>query len=402
MPHPRTRTAAPSVPMDQGDAQGRHAGVRIGRWLAAGVPWFAPFVAISAVMNVLALALGGPDITDTADQVLGAGDWSQPHTWAALLLKIGSSGLGFLPVGVAGYLAYGIAGRPGLIPGLLGGMAAMGVQGGVLVPLAAGLIAGGVTVALQRIPFPATLRDPAANVLLPLLAALITSLAAFVAAQVVLGPLAAWLHQKMAFLEFQNTALLGMFLGLMVCCDLGGAISRTAVAFATVGVSGYDASKFSPIDITIMAAVMAAGMVPPLGMTLATLVRRTVFSDAERAYGKVSWLFGAASLPQGAVPFALSDPLRVIPAGMAGGAVSGALVMTFGSTFTVPYGGLLAVGDLGRPLLFGVAVIAGALVTAAVAVGLKSLRSPVPLAPPAATRPVPPRARNGRKASATA
>ncbi|MEU1193099.1 hypothetical protein [Streptomyces sp. NPDC005859] len=147
MPHLRNTTrpkqdAIPTPPF----------GFRTGRWLTAGVPWFAPFTAIAATMSVLALAISGPDLTDTADRILAAADWTQPRTWAALLLRMSASGLGFLPVAVAGHLAYGMAGRPALIPGLLGGMAALGVQGGILTGLLAGLIAGAATMALRRIP----------------------------------------------------------------------------------------------------------------------------------------------------------------------------------------------------------------------------------------------------------
>jgi len=348
-------------------------GFRTGRWMTAGVAWFAPFTAMAATMSVLALAISGPDLTDTADRILAAADWTQPHTWAALLLKLGASGLSFLPVAVAGYLAHGMAGRPALVPGLLGGMAAMGAEGGILTGLLAGLLAGAVTLALQRIPVPPALRDIASTALVPLLATVVTAavIIAFVAEQ--LTALAGWLHGKLVWLEFHHLVLVGVVLGVMVCCDLGGVIGKAAIAFGTVGVSGLDTSKFNPTDMTMMAAVVAAGMVPPLGMTLATLVRRQVFTGPERAYGKVAWLFGAAFIPEGAVPFALADPLRVIPAGMAGGAVTGALVMTFGTTITVPYGGFLALGDTGRPLLLALAVAAGTVVTAGTTVALKSL-----------------------------
>jgi len=368
-------------------------GFRTARWLAAGVPWFAPFTAIAATMSVLALAISGPDLTDTADRILAAADWTQPHTWAALLLKLGASGLSFLPVAVAGHLAYGMAGRPALVPGLLGGMAALGVQGGILTGLLAGLLAGAATMALQRIPVPSALRDIAATALVPLLATLVTAAVIIAFAGEQLTALTGWLHGKLVWLEFHHLVLAGVVLGVMVCCDLGGAIGKSAIAFGTVGVSGFDTSKFNPTDMTMMAAVVAAGMVPPLGLTLATLVRRQVFTGPERAYGKVAWLFGAAFIPEGAVPFALADPLRVIPAGMAGGAVTGALVMAFGTTITVPYGGFLALGETGRPLLFALAVAAGVLVTAATAVALKSLGGqPAP-------RPASPAVRVRRKVS---
>ncbi|MFF3380795.1 fructose-specific PTS transporter subunit EIIC [Streptomyces sp. NPDC002680] len=368
MPHPRK----PARP-ERHDVPTPPLGFRTSRWLAAGVPWFAPFTAIAATMTVLALAISGPDLTDTADRILAAADWTQPHTWAALLLKLGASGLSFLPVAVAGHLAYGMAGRPALVPGLLGGMAALGVQGGILTGLLAGLLAGAATMALQRIPVPSALRDLASTALIPLLATLLTAAVIIAFAGEQLTALTGWLHGKLVWLEFHHLVLAGVVLGVMVCCDLGGAIGKSAIAFGTVGVSGFDPSKFNPTDMTMMAAVVAAGMVPPLGLSLATLVRRKVFTGSERAYGKVAWLFGAAFIPEGAVPFAVADPLRVIPAGMAGGAVTGALVMAFGTTITVPYGGFLALGDMGRPLLFALAVAAGVLVTAATAVALKTL-----------------------------
>ncbi|MEU0110300.1 fructose-specific PTS transporter subunit EIIC [Streptomyces sp. NPDC006251] len=368
MSHPRKpvrpeRDAVPAPPF----------GFRTGRWRTAGVSWFAPFTAIAATMSVLALAISGPELTDTADRILAAADWTQLHTWAALLLKLGASGLSFLPVVVAGHLAYGMAGRPALVPGILGGMAAMGAQGGILTGLLAGLIAGATTLALTRIPAPPALRDIAATALVPLVATLVTAAVIIVFVGGRLTALGGWLHTKLVWLEFHHLALLGVLLGVMVCCDLGGAIGRTAILFGTVGVSGPAPSKFNPTDMTMMAAVVAAGMVPSLGMSLATLVRGRLFTGPERSYGKAAWLFGAAGIPEGAVPFALADPLRVIPAGMAGGAVTGALTMTLGTTITVPYGGFLALGETGEPLLLFLAVAAGTAVTAAAAVALKSL-----------------------------
>ncbi|MFM9608388.1 fructose-specific PTS transporter subunit EIIC [Streptomyces niveiscabiei] len=357
-------------------------GLRTGRWRAAGVPWFAPFTGIAATMSVLALVMAGPGLTDTADRILAEADWTRPHTWAALLLRLGASGLGFLPVGLAAYLAYGIAGRPALVPGLLGGMAATGVQGGVLTGLLAGLVAGGATLVLAKIPLPAAPRGVAPAVLVPLAASLVTAALVIALVGEQLTALTGWLHSKLVWLEFNHLVLTGALLGLMVCCDLGGAIGKAAVAFGIAGVSGVDPAKFNPTDMTMMAAVVAAGMVPALGLSLATLVRGKLFTPAERAYGKAAWLFGAACVPEGAVPFALADPLRVLTAGMAGGAVTGALTMTFDATITVPYGGVLAAADIGRLPLFLLAVTAGTLVTAATAVALKSLAAlPVTPAP---------------------
>ncbi|WP_416980520.1 hypothetical protein [Streptomyces sp. T028] len=164
--------------------------------------------------------------------------------------------------------------------------------------------------------------------------------------------------------------MLGLVLGLAISCDLGGAVYKIAFGYALAGVDTYTPT---PDHLTFMATVLAAAMAPSLGMSLATLARRRLFTESERQYGKVAWLLSMAASPQGAVPFALRDPLRVIPACMAGGSVAGVLVMTFGSTMAVPYGGFLASDKLGKPLLMVAAVAAGALVTALVTVALKSI-----------------------------
>lgn len=325
---PTTSACGKRVDAHSNMARGKRVGTpptkarpnRVGQ-LASSITWFAPFTATAAALNVLALAVGGAAITDNAGQLLSTGDWSRSATWAALLLKVGVSGLSFLPVAVAAYLAHTLAGRPALVPGVLGGLTALGLQGGILAGLAAGLLSAGATAALTRVPLPTRPRLDA--VVVPLLASIVTAAVLIVVVGRQLALLTDWLHQKLVWLEFHHLVLAGVLLGVMACCDLGGVVGRTAVAFGTSGISGDDPSKFNPTDMTMMAAVVAAGMVPALGMSLATLLRRRVFSAGERGYGKAAWLFGAAGLPEGAVPFALADPLRVIPAGVAGGAVAG-------------------------------------------------------------------------------
>jgi fructose-specific phosphotransferase system IIC component len=396
MNHPRKRAPAPAARSPRSDTSAPTTEPGIGRWLAASVTWFGPFTAIAASMTVFAMVIGGPAITNAADQILSVGDWNRPETWASMLIKIGVSGLTFLPVAVSGYLAYGLAGRPALIPGILGGMAALGILGGILAGLAAGLIAGAATAALGRIPVPAKLRAPVSTGAVPLLATLVTVIPLIALGSDQLTSLTSWLHQKLVWLEFNHLLVAGALLGVMACCDLGGAIGKTALAFGAVGVSGPDATRFNPTDMTMMAAVLAASMVPPLGMTLATLLRRRLFTDAERGYGRVAWIFGAVCLSEGAVPFAVADPLRVIPAGLAGGAVTGTLVMAFGTTVSVPGGGVLAADKIGAPALFAAAVLAGAIVTAAVALALKHLRRT-----PASTGGLTATVSSGRKTLAT-
>jgi fructose PTS system EIIBC or EIIC component len=173
-----------------------------------------------------------------------------------------------------------------------------------------------------------------------------------------------------------NAVLLGVLLGLMMCFDLGGPVNKVAYTFAIGGLT-------HPTDgsLTVMAAVMAAGMVPPLGMALATTVRGKRFTKAERENGKAAWVLGASFITEGAIPFAAADPLRVIPASMAGGAVTGALTTAFGSTLRAPHGGVFVVPLIGQPLLYLVAVAVGTCVTGGLVILLKSRRKTPDSAP---------------------
>lgn len=172
-----------------------------------------------------------------------------------------------------------------------------------------------------------------------------------------------------------NAILLGVLLGLMMCFDLGGPVNKVAYAFATAGIAVQDPSDSA---MKVMAAVMAAGMVPPLGMALATTVRKKLFTPTERENGKAAWVLGASFISEGAIPFAAGDPLRVIPASMAGGAVTGALSMAFGATLRAPHGGVFVIPLIGNAFLYLVAIAAGVCVTTAVVVVLKGLRKPAP------------------------
>ncbi|WP_055534261.1 PTS fructose transporter subunit IIC [Streptomyces graminilatus] len=352
------------------------SGRRFGTRLTSYAPQLGPIVAMPGVMVVVALAVAGPRISETASAALFAADWSQPQTWAALLLKTGLTALSFLAVVVGGFAGHSVAGRNAVIPAALGGLAATGVQAGVLAGLVAGVFAGVVTLAFERVPVPPRWRGLISKLLFPLVT---TTLTAFLIVGVVgqlLNDLSTWLHGELATLQFENTVAAGLVLGAMACADLGGMITRTAIGYGSVELGGGDPSKFSTLNMTMMAAVVAAGMVPPLALSLATLVRRSLFTDGERTYARTGWMFGAAFLPEGAIPFTLADPLRVLPSSMAGGAVTGALVMILGPTSRTPYGGVFALDETGRPVGFLLAVAAGVLTTTVLTVALKSLRLP--------------------------
>ena len=175
--------------------------------------------------------------------------------------------------------------------------------------------------------------------------------------------LSTWLNG----LTGSSAIILGVILGLMMCFDLGGPVNKAAYAFATAGLS-----VTNPGSLQVMAAVMAAGMVPPLAMALATAVRPKLFSAAEQENGKAAWLLGASFISEGAIPFAAADPLRIIPASMAGGAVTGALVMAFGVQLSAPHGGIFVFFAMSNFALFALALVVGFVISAALVVLLKS------------------------------
>jgi fructose-specific phosphotransferase system IIC component len=379
MSYAQNRTTRAAAPMDRDPISGhhlggRHAGARLGRWLAGSTPYAGALVAIGGLLTVLSYAAGGHDIAERVGTLLNDGALSRPDTWAALMIQAGASALLLLAPVVGGYVAYGIADRQGILPGVIGGVVAMVSIGGFVGGIVAGVVAGTVTVLVRRFTGRLAGRGTVAMALVPTVTTAVTTAVVFVAVGPRVTALADLLRDKLPPLTWGSAAVCGLVLGLMVGADLSGAISRTAVSFAVTGVQVAPNS----LNFTIMATVTAAGMVAPLALSLATGLRRGLFTPAERSYGKVAWLFGAAAVPEGAVPFALADPLRVLPATLAGGAVTGTLTMTFGSTMTSSTGGFLAAGHLGRPLLFATALAAGVLVTAAVVVALKSLRRPAP------------------------
>ena len=168
-----------------------------------------------------------------------------------------------------------------------------------------------------------------------------------------------------------SVILLGIILGLMMCFDLGGPVNKAAYAFATAGLNIAD-----PASLRIMAAVMAAGMVPPLAMALAATVRPGLFTEPERENGRAAWLLGASFISEGAIPFAAADPLRVIPSMMAGGAVTGALIMAFDVTLKAPHGGIFVFFAIGNLLWFLVALAVGTAVGAICVIAAKQLAKP--------------------------
>ncbi|MFE7483719.1 fructose-specific PTS transporter subunit EIIC [Streptomyces sp. NPDC057552] len=345
-----------------------HFGVRLRTYLMSGVSYMVPFVAAGGLLIALSFAIGGYEVAD-AKSVADHFVWGQADSWAALLNQIGSAAFGFLVPVLAGYIAYGMADRPALVPGFVGGAIALTVEAGFLGGLVAGLLAGAVVMAIQRVPVHPTLRGIMPVLVIPLIASAVVGFLMFIVVGKPIAALQSALTDWLNGLSGSNAVILGVVLGLMMCFDMGGPLNKVAYAFAVGGLT-------DPTDgsLKVMAAVMAAGMVPPLALALATAVRKKLFTKTERENGRAAWVLGASFITEGAIPFAAADPLRVIPSVMAGGAVTGALSMAFGCTLRAPHGGVFVVPLIGEPFLYLLAIGAGTLVATALVVLLKGAR----------------------------
>ncbi|WP_053914701.1 fructose-specific PTS transporter subunit EIIC [Streptomyces sp. TP-A0875] len=370
-----TSAAAPgTTPVERTGESGEGYGTKLRKWLMSGVSYMVPFVAAGGLLIALGFAIGGYEV-DQAPSVMEHFAWAQADSWAALLFQIGGVAFGFLVPVLAGYIAYGMADRPGLVPGFVGGAIALTINAGFLGGLAAGLIAGAVVMAIQRLRIPAALRGIMPVVVIPLISSAIVGFLMFVVIGKPIASAQSGMTDWLNGLSGANAVLLGALLGLMMCFDLGGPVNKVAYTFATAGIA---VSSPSDSAMKIMAAVMAAGMVPPLAMALATTVRGRLFNATERENGKAAWVLGASFISEGAIPFAAADPLRVIPASMVGGALTGSLSMAFGATLRAPHGGIFVVPLIGNPLLYLVAIAAGVCVTTALVIVLKGLRRNAP------------------------
>lgn len=329
-------------------AKSEKAGVY--KHLLTGVSFMLPMVVAGGLLIALSF-------------VFGIEAFKEPGTLPAALMQIGGEAAFKLMVPMlAGYIAWSIADRPGLAPGMIGGLLASTLGAGFIGGIVAGFLAGYSAKAISRwARLPASLEALKPILIIPLLASLFTGL---VMIYVVGHPVAAMLEGLTRFLDSMGTTnaiLLGLLLGGMMCIDLGGPINKAAYAFS-VGLLA--SSSYAP-----MAATMAAGMVPPIGLGIATFLARRKFAQSEREAGKAALVLGLCFISEGAIPFAAKDPLRVIPASIAGGALTGALSMYFGCKLMAPHGGLFVLlipNAINHALLYLLAILAGSLVTAVV------------------------------------
>ena len=369
-------------------------GTKLRQWLMTGVSYMIPFVAAGGLLIAIGFLFGGDEIVTklyggTFDGVtyqnvagnfpLGFGTGTTIDTligqagYAGLLFVIGKIAFFMLVPVLSGYIAYAIADRPGLVPGIVGGLIAAAIGAGFLGGLVSGLLAGAVAYYVARTPVPKALRAIMPVVVIPLVSTIVVGIAMFV---VVGKPITAATNGLTGFLNGltgTNKILLGVLLGLMMAFDLGGPVNKVAYAFATAGLTAAG-NAVSGAPLEIMAAVMAAGMTPPLAMALATVVRPKLFNEVERENGKAAWLLGATFVSEGAIPFAAADPVRVIPSMMLGSAATGGLSMAFSATLRAPHGGVFVFPVVGHVALYGIAIVIGMAVSAASVIALKSAR----------------------------
>lgn len=360
-------------------------GTRLRQILLTGVSYMIPFVAAGGLLIALGFLLAGYDIankpegkTDSLAHLIATGNsltnlpsGGLGQYLGAVLFTLGGLAFGFLVPALAGYIAFAIADRPGLAPGFTAGAVAGFVGAGFIGGIVGGLIAGFAALWISRVNVPQWARGLMPVVVIPLFASLVVGLLMFLLLGRPLAAITSGLTNWLNGLSGGSVILLGVILGLMMCFDLGGPVNKAAYAFATAGLNIAE-----PASLRIMAAVMAAGMVPPLAMALATTLRPGLFSEPERENGRAAWLLGASFISEGAIPFAAADPFRVIPSMMAGGAVTGALIMAMDVTLKAPHGGIFVFFAIGKLLWFLVALAAGTVVGALAVIAAKQFVNP--------------------------
>ncbi|MBN5406275.1 PTS fructose transporter subunit IIBC [Serratia marcescens] len=349
-------SAAPAGKKKEGNGPYRH--------LLTGVSYMLPMVVAGGLCIALSFVFG-----IKAFEVKG--------TLAAALMQIGGGSAFALMVPVlAGFIAFSIADRPGLTPGLIGGMLAVSTGAGFLGGIIAGFLAGYVAKAISsKLRLPQSMEALKPILIIPLVASLITGLIMIYVVGTPVAKIMEGLTHWLQSLGTANAVLLGAILGAMMCTDMGGPVNKAAYAF---GVALLSSSVYAP-----MAAIMAAGMVPPLAMGLATLLARHKFEKSEREGGKAALVLGLCFISEGAIPFAARDPMRVLPCCIAGGALTGALSMAFGAKLMAPHGGLFVLlipGAITPVLLYLVAIAAGTLLAGVAYALLKRAETSVPAA----------------------
>ena len=352
-------------------------GQRIQKAVMAGVSYMIPFVAAGGLLIALGFLIGGYDVAGLAQDIsLNFSLWNLPSNGpfegniitsragfplylGALLTYLGQTGMSFLVPALSGYIAFGLAGRPGIAPGFIGGAISVALGAGVIGGLVTGIIAGLIANWLSTLKCPRWLAGLMPVAIVPLVASLLMGLLMLLLLGRPLAALMSALQKWLNSMGGSSAILLGIVIGLMMCFDLGGPVNKAAYLVGTAGLSQATGGAYE-----FMAAVMLSGMVPPLALALSSTLRPKLYSPAEQQNGKAAWLLGLSFISEGAIPFAAADPLRVIPSMMAGGAVTGALSMLLGVQCRAPHGGIFVLFAYDNIIGALLALVVGVIVAA--------------------------------------
>ena len=324
------------------------------QYLLSGVSYAIPFVACGGILIALAIAFApmGPDGPDFS-----------ASPFLKLVLDIGTAAFALLVPVLAGYIAFGIADRPGLVAGFVGGSIANQVGAGFLGGLVAGLLAGFVVFWIKKLPVPRYLRPVMPILVIPVISSLVVGFLMFAVIGAPIKDAMASLSAWLAVMSTGNRIVLAVVLGSMIAFDMGGPVNKVAFFFG--------AAMIKEGNFAIMGACAAAICIPPLGLGLATVLGRRLWSEEERDAGWAALAMGMIGITEGAIPFAAADPVRVIPTIMAGSAVGSVIAMLGGVGDHAPHGGPIVLPVVDNRLAYLVAIVAG---TVVVALAINALR----------------------------
>lgn len=331
-------------------------GHQIYKHLMNGVSHMLPFVVGGGILIAIAFLIDGFSVdlnSLPADQRANFGTITQA---AALFKGIGGTAFGFMLPILAGFIAMSIADRPGLAVGFVGGSIAANGTSGFLGALVAGFVAGYIVLLLKKVfsKLPESLDGMKPVLLYPLLGIFLVGVIMQFVVEPPIGALNTAINNGLNGLNGASAVVLGVLLGGMMSVDMGGPVNKAAYVFGTASIAAG--------NYNIMAAVMIGGMVPPLAIALATIFFKNKFTAEERKAGPTNFIMGLSFITEGAIPFAASDPLHVLPACAVGSAVAGGLSMAFGCTLMAPHGGIFVVPTIGNPLMYLVALVIGAFI----------------------------------------
>ena len=331
-------------------------GHQIYKHLMNGVSHMLPFVVGGGILIAIAFLIDGFSVdlnSLPADQRANFGTITQA---AALFKGIGGTAFGFMLPILAGFIAMSIADRPGLAVGFVGGSIAANGTSGFLGALVAGFVAGYIVLLLKKVfsKLPESLDGMKPVLLYPLLGIFLVGVIMQFVVEPPIGALNTAINNGLNGLNGASAVVLGILLGGMMSVDMGGPVNKAAYVFGTASIAAG--------NYNIMAAVMIGGMVPPIAIALATILFKNKFTAEERKAGPTNFIMGLSFITEGAIPFAASDPLHVLPACVVGSAVAGGLSMAFGCTLMAPHGGIFVVPTIGNPLMYLIALVIGSFI----------------------------------------